>query len=56
MSKYQGDFYFLYCRHSFTTEKKMNHIKNYVKIKDFWNIIIASEDTKTLDFNQYQKI
>ena len=38
-------------------EQKMNlnHIKPYVKIKDFCNIIMPSEDTKILGFNQYQK-
>ena len=35
----------------------LNRIKDYVKIKIFeiFNIIIPSEDTNILEFNQYQK-
>ena len=35
----------------------LNRIKDYVKIKIFeiFNIIRPSEDTKILEFNQYQK-
>ena len=33
----------------------MNIIKKYVKKKVFVNIIIPSEDTKIVEFNQYQK-
>ena len=33
----------------------MNHIKKVCENKDFCNVIISSEDTKILDFNQYQK-
>ena len=32
---------------------KFSHIKNYVEIKDFCNIVMPSEDTKIIDFNQY---
>ena len=34
---------------------KLDLIEEYVKIKDFCNIITPSEDTKILEFNQYQK-
>ena len=34
-SKHHGDFYCLNCLHSFATEKKVNLIKSYVKIKIF---------------------
>ena len=34
-SKHHSDFYCLNCLHSFATEKKLNHIKKYVKIKIF---------------------
>ena len=40
--------------HSFRTEN-LNHIKKYVKIKDFCIIAISSEDTKILEFNQCKK-
>ena len=33
----------------------LNHIEKYVKIKDLFNIIIPSEDTKLSELNQYQK-
>ena len=33
--KLDGDFYYLNCLHSFTTEKKFKPIKKYVKIKIF---------------------
>ena len=55
LSKHRGDFYCLNCLHSFTTEKNLNCIKNYVKIKIFKNILMPSEDTKILEFNQFKK-
>ena len=33
----------------------LNHIKRYVKIKDFYNVTMPPQDTKILEFNQYQK-
>ena len=33
----------------------MNHIKKVCENKDFCNVIIPSQDTKILEFNQYQK-
>ena len=33
----------------------MNHIKSYVKNKDFCSIVMPFQDTKILEFNQYQK-
>ena len=33
--KHHSDFYYLNCFHSFATEKNLNHIKKYVKIKIF---------------------
>ena len=32
---------------------KFIHIKNYVEIKYFCNIVMPSKDTKIIDFNQY---
>ena len=34
-SKHYGTFHCLNCLHSFATEKHLNHIKKYVKIKIF---------------------
>ena len=48
MSKNDGDFYCLSCLHSFTTE-------NVYGNKDFCKIVLSSEDTKILEFNQYPK-
>ena len=39
------------CLHSFRTNINLNHIKN----KDFCSVGVPSEDTKILEFNQYQK-
>ena len=59
-SKHNGDFYCLNCLHSFATEKKLElHKKVLNRIvsenKGFCNVIMPSEDTKILEFNQYQK-
>ena len=54
-SKHHGDFYYLNCVHCFATEKKLESHKKLGKNKDFRNVIIPSEDTKILEFNQYQK-
>ena len=54
-SKLHVDFYFLNCLHSFATEKKLKLHKKLYENKDFCNIIMPSEDTKILQFNQYQK-
>ena len=53
-SKNNDGLYCLNSLHSFRTEN-LNHIKKYVKIKDFCNIAISSEDTKILEFNQCKK-
>ena len=55
-SKHLGDCYCLNCFHSFATESK--NLKSHKKIcenKDFCNVIMPSEDTKIVEFNQYQK-
>ena len=49
-SKYKGDFYCLNSLHSFRRKSKPE-----CENKDFCNIIILSEDTKILEFIQYQK-
>ena len=52
-SKHHGNFYCLNCLHSFATEKKLESHENLCENKDFFNVIIPSEDTKMLEFNQY---
>ena len=54
-SKYHGNFYCLNCLHSFATEKKLDSHEKVCENKDFCNVIMPSEDTKMLEFNQYQK-
>ena len=48
-------FYSLTCLHSFATENKRESHKKVCKNKNFYNIVMPSEDTKILEFNQYQK-
>ena len=52
-SKHHGDFYCLNCIHSFATENKLQSHKRVCENKDFCNIIMHSDDTKILKFNQY---
>ena len=54
-SKHHGNFYCLNCIHSFATEKKLDSHEKVCENKDFCNVIMPSEDTKMLEFNQYQK-
>ena len=54
-SKHYGDFYCLNCFNSFGTKNKLQSHKRVCENKDFCNIIMPSEDTKILQFNQYQK-
>ena len=52
--KHNGDYYCLNCLHSFRTKNKLeSHIKVYEN-KDFCNVVMPSENTKTLEFNQYR--
>ena len=54
--KNNGGFYCLNCLHSFRTKNKLESHKKVYKNKDFCNFILLSEDTKVLEFNQYQNI
>ena len=54
-SKHHGEIYFLNCLHFFRAEYKLQLHKKVCENKDFRNIIMLSEDTKILQFNQYQK-
>ena len=50
--KHHGEFYYLNCLHSLTTEKKRGSHKQVCENKDFLNIAMPSEDTKILESNQ----
>ena len=52
---YHGDFYCLNCLHYFARDKKLESYKKVFKNKDVCNVIMPFEDTKILEFNQYQK-
>ena len=54
-SKHEGDINCLNCLHSFRTKIKLKHIKKICENKNFDGVIIPSEDTKIVEFNQYQK-
>ena len=54
-TKNHGDFYYWNCFHSFTAKNELQSHKRLCENKDFCNIIMSSEDTKILEFNQYQK-
>ena len=54
-SKNNDDFYCLNCFHSFRTKNKLELYKRACKNKYFCNRNMPSDDTKILDFNQYQK-
>ena len=54
--KNNGYLYCLNCLHSLRTkENKFQSHKNVCKNKDFCNVIIPSEGSKLLEFNQYQE-
>ena len=54
-SKNNGDFYCLNCLHSFGTKNKLESEKRACENKDFCNVNMPSDDTKILEYNQYQK-
>ena len=48
----------IYCHnylHSFATVETLESHKKACENKDFCNVIMPSEDTEILEFNQYQK-
>ena len=49
------DFYCLNCLHFFTTENKRESHKKVCENKHFCNTVMPSEDTKILEYYQYQK-
>ena len=54
-SKHHSEFYCLNYLHSFATKNKIESHKKVCENKDFCNIVMLSEDTKILKFNQYKK-
>ena len=54
-SKHYGVFYCLDCLHSIRTKNKLQSQKRVCENKDFGNIIMPSEESKILEFNQHQK-
>ena len=54
-SKHYSDFYCLDFLCSFRTKNKFQSHKKVCENKDFCNVIMPFEDTKILEFNQYQK-
>ena len=53
--KHKGGFYYLNCFHFFRKKRKLESHIRVCENKGFCNIIMPSEDTKILEFNQYQK-
>ena len=53
--KNNGGFYCLNCLHFYRTKNQFESHKRVCENKDFHNIFMPSQDTKTLEFNQYQK-
>ena len=51
-SIHHGGFYCLNCLHSFATK---NILQSHKRVCENKNIIMPSENTKILEFNQYQK-
>ena len=55
LSKHHSDFYCLNCLYSFRTKSKLETHKRVCENKNFYDVFMSSEDTKVLEFNQYQK-
>ena len=53
--KNNGDFYCFNCLYFFRAKNKLELLKNALENKYFCTMIITSEDTKIIEFNQYQK-
>ena len=45
-SEHYGDFYCLNCLHSFRTKNKLEVHKKVCLNKNFWNVIMSTENTK----------
>ena len=53
ISTNNDDFYCLNCLHFFKIKNKLELHKKVCENKDFCNVIMPSEETKILEFNQY---
>ena len=51
---FNGDTYCLNCLHFFRAKNKLESHKKLCKNKNFCDVVMPSEDTKVLEFNQYQ--
>ena len=55
LTKYYNDFYCRNRLHSFRTKSKLELLKKVCESNFFCDVIMPSENTKILEFNQYQK-
>ena len=51
---FNGDTYCLNCLHFFRAKNKLELHKKLCENKNFCDVVMPSEDTKVLEFNQYQ--
>ena len=51
-SKHDHGFYCLNCLHLFRTK---NELQSHRKVYDFCGVVMPSQETKILEFNQYRK-
>ena len=51
-----GGFYCLNCAHSFKTKIKLESHKKVYENKNFCNVVMPSEDTKILEFNNIKNL
>ena len=54
-SKHDSDFYHFSYLFSLRTKDNLKSHKKVCKLKDFCGVVMASEGTETLEFNQYRK-
>ena len=54
-SNHVGDFYFLNCFHSYTTEKKLKKHEKICKYHDFCHVKMPDENNKILKNNRREK-
>ena len=55
MTKHHGDFYCLNSFHFCATKKKLESHKKVCENKDLYNVNMVFDNTKILEFHQYQK-
>ena len=51
---YNGDIYCLNCLHFFRAKNELESHKKLCENKNFCDVAMPPEDTKVLEFNQYQ--